>query len=143
MGKQANLYAFSNIDALARTLRSYVLQCQNAGLERHDAFKVAVSGGSLPNTLAKALLAPSNGSVEDTVRFDKWEIFFADERAVPFDHSDSNYKLLKDELIDKIPEGMGKPTIHTIDLQYLDDVQELADQWCGWWVCPCPPGSCR
>lgn len=129
MGKQANLYSFADIDALAKTLRSYVLQCQNAGLERHGAFKVAVSGGSLPNTLAKALLAPSNGSAEDTVRFDKWEVFFADERAVPLDHADSNYKLLKDELIDKIPEGMGKPEVHTIDLQYLDDVQELADQY--------------
>lgn len=129
MGKQANLYSFADVDALAKTLRTYVLQCQNAGLERHGAFKVAVSGGSLPTTLAKALLAPSNGSPEDTVRFEEWEVFFADERAVPLDHSDSNYKLLKDELIDKIPEGMGKPEIHAIDLQHLDDVQELADQY--------------
>lgn len=129
MGKQANLYAFADADTLAKTLRSYVLQCQNAGLERHGAFKVAVSGGSLPSTLAKALLPPSNGSAEDTVDFDKWEIFFADERAVPLDHDDSNYKLLKDELMDKIPEGMGKPNVHTIDVQYLDDVQEMADQY--------------
>ncbi len=129
MGKQANLYAFADADTLAKTLRSYVLQCQNAGLERHGAFKVAVSGGSLPSTLAKALLPPSNGSAEDTVNFDKWEIFFADERAVPLDHDDSNYKLLKDELMDKIPEGMGKPNVHTIDVQYLDDVQEMADQY--------------
>jgi len=129
MGKQANLYAFADADTLAKTLRSYVLQCQNAGLERHGAFKVAVSRGSLPSTLAKALLPPSNGSAEDTVNFDKWEIFFADERAVPLDHDDSNYKLLKDELMDKIPEGMGKPNVHTIDVQYLDDVQEMADQY--------------
>lgn len=129
MGKQANLYAFADADTLAKTLRSYVLQCQNTGLERHGAFKVAVSGGSLPSTLAKALLPPSNGSAEDTVNFDKWEIFFADERAVPLDHDDSNYKLLKDELMDKIPEGMGKPNVHTIDVQYLDDVQEMADQY--------------
>jgi len=129
MGKQANLYSFAEVDALAKTLRTYVLQCQNAGLERHGAFKVAVSGGSLPTILAEALLAPSNGTAEDTVRFEKWEVFFADERAVPLDHDDSNYKLLKDELIDRIPEGMGKPEIHAIDLQHLDDVQELADQY--------------
>lgn len=129
MGKQANLYTFSNVESLAKSLRAYVLQCQTAGLERHGAFKVAVSGGSLPNTLAKALLAPGNGSPEDTVRFEKWEVFFADERAVPLDHNDSNYKLLKDELLDKIPEGMAKPDVHTIDVKYLDDVQELADQY--------------
>lgn len=129
MGKQPNLYTFKDTDALAKSLRAYVLQCQNAGLERHGAFKVAVSGGSLPNTLAKALLDPGNGGPEDRIDFSKWEIFFADERAVPFDHSDSNYKLLKDELLDKISEDLGKPIVHPIDVEVLDDVQELADQY--------------
>ena len=129
MGQQPNLYAFNDVDNLAKALRTYVLRCQNAGFERHDVFKVAVSGGSLPNTLAKALLAPGDGSPSDRVNFSKWEIFFADERAVPLDHADSNYKLLKDDLLDKIPSGLGKPVMNIIDTQYLDDVQELADQY--------------
>ncbi|KAL2048525.1 hypothetical protein N7G274_000437 [Stereocaulon virgatum] len=127
MAKQPNLYAFGDIDRLAKSLRKYLLQCQSTGFERHNTFKVAVSGGSLPKTLAKALLAPSdkNGSLD----FSKWEIFFADERAVPLDHEDSNYKLLKDELLDKIPADLGKPVVHPIDVQYMDDVQEMADQY--------------
>lgn len=128
MGKQANLYAFPGIDTLAPALRAYVIQCQEAGVARHGAFKVAVSGGSLPKILAQALLAPSSGP-NDKVKWDKWEIFFADERAVPLDHEDSNYKLLKDELLDKIPEDQPKPTVHAIDTQYLNDTQELADQY--------------
>lgn len=127
MGKPPNLYAFSDTDSLAKSLRKYVLQCQTAGLERHDAFKVAVSGGSLPKTLAEALLAP--GDTDGRVNFSKWEIFFADERAVPLDHEDSNYRLLKDELLDRIPSSLGKPTVHPIDVQYMDDVQEMADQY--------------
>ena len=87
-----------------------------------------MSGGSLPKTLAKALLAPAS-SPEDTIRFDKWEVFFADERAVALDHEDSNYRLLKDELLDKIPAGAGTPTVYPIDVSYLDDAQELADQY--------------
>lgn len=129
MGKAPNLFAYPDVDTVAKHLRVYVLQCQKAGLMRHDAFKVAVSGGSLPATLAKALLAPGNGSEDDTPRFSKWEIFFADERAVPLDHEDSNYRLVKEELLDKIPESMGKPVVHPIDVKYLDDTQELADQY--------------
>ena len=127
MGKQPNLYAFKDVDALAKSLRKYLLQCQSAGLDKHNAFKVAVSGGSLPKTLAKALLVQDDDN--GVVDFTKWEIFFADERAVPLDHEDSNYKLLKEELLDKIPENLGKPTVHPIDVQYLDDVQEMADQY--------------
>ena len=129
MGQQPNLYAFSDVDNLAKALRTYILRCQTAGFDRHKIFKVAVSGGSLPKILANALLAPGDGHPADTVDFSKWEIFFADERAVPLDHKDSNYKLLKDELLDKIPSTMGKPSVHTIDTQYMDDVQEMADQY--------------
>ncbi|KAM3068780.1 suppressor of los1-1 [Clarireedia jacksonii] len=128
VGAQPNLFAFPNVESLAPTLRTYIIQAEAAGLARHDSFKVAVSGGSLPKTLAAALLAPSHGP-DDTIHFSKWEIFFADERAVPLDHEDSNYALLKAELLDKIPAEMGQPTVHPIDVKYLDDVQELADQY--------------
>jgi 6-phosphogluconolactonase len=89
---------------------------------------VAVSGGSLPATLAKALLAEP-ASEDDEIIFSKWEIFFADERAVPLDHEDSNMGLLKKELLDKIPESAGKPMVHPIDINYLNDIEELADQY--------------
>jgi len=129
MGHPPNLFAFDSVDELARTLRTYVIDAQNAAIDRHDAFRVAVSGGSLPKTLAQALLMKSNGSKEDTVQFPKWQVFFADERCVPLDHEDSNYKLVKEELLDKIPEEMGKPQVFPIDETYLDDIQEMADQY--------------
>lgn len=126
MGKQPNLYSFSSVAELCPTLRRYVIEAQNTGIRRHGIFKVGVSGGSLPATLAKALLAPSTGP-DDVVNFAKWEVFFADERAVPLDHEDSNYKLFKDEVLDKI-EG-AQPVVHSIDVAHLDDTQELADQY--------------
>lgn len=82
----------------------------------------------MPKTLAQALLAKSSGPDED-IDFSKWEIFFADERCVPLDHEDSNYALLKTELLDKIPAEMGKPVVHTINPEILEDVQEVADQY--------------
>ncbi|EAW08412.1 6-phosphogluconolactonase [Aspergillus clavatus NRRL 1] len=128
-GPSPNLYSYPNTGALAQQLRAYVLRCQNSALERHDTFRVAISGGSLPAVLAEGLLALGNGSPEDTPQFSKWDIFFADERAVPLDHEDSNYRLLQDELINKIPAEQGAPKVHPIDADHVndDDPQELAD----------------
>ncbi|OJD34438.1 6-phosphogluconolactonase [Diplodia corticola] len=125
MGKPPNLYSFPDDNELARSLRVYVFDAQRSALERHGIFRLAVSGGSLPKVLAKALLSQGEGAFD----FSKWEIFFADERAVPLDHADSNYCLLKAELLDKIPAEVGKPTVFPIDTKYLNDVQELADQY--------------
>ncbi|KAF2483926.1 hypothetical protein BDY17DRAFT_294649 [Neohortaea acidophila] len=130
MGRPPNLFCFQSIDKdLAPNLRKYVLEQQNEALKRHEVFRVAVSGGSLPATLATALLAPSSGAEDDKVEFPKWEIFYADERCVPLDHDDSNHKLVKENLLDKIPADMGQPKVYPIDEAHLDDVQEMADQY--------------
>ncbi|TKX27457.1 6-phosphogluconolactonase [Elsinoe australis] len=128
MGKPPSLYSFPDVADLAPALRTYVLNQQNAALDRHGVFRVAVSGGSLPKTLAQALLKQGKDA-SDKVDFSKWEIFFADERCVPLTHEDSNYKLLKDELLDKIPEELGQPKVFPVEEKYLDDVQEMADQY--------------
>lgn len=129
MGRGPNLFSFASVDDdLAPNLRKYILEQQNEALKRHGVFRVAVSGGSLPKTLATALLAPPSGD-DDRVDFPKWEIFYADERCVSLDHEDSNHKLLKDDLLAKIPADMGQPTVYPIDEKYLDDVQEMADQY--------------
>lgn len=129
MGKPPNVYAYTTVDELAKNLRAYILDAQKGALERHSEFRIGVSGGSLPKTLAQALLHMGEGEESEKLQFDKWHIFFADERAVPLDHEDSNYRLVKEELLDKIPEGLGKPTVYPVDVKYLEDIQEMADQY--------------
>ena len=129
MGKAPNLHTFATPDDVASNLRTYILSAQKHALARHHAFKIAVSGGSLPATLAAALLAPSDGSDDDTPLFAKWEVFFADERAVPLDHADSNYKAVREAWLDKIPAHLGQPRVHAIDTALLIDTQELADAY--------------
>ncbi|KAJ5994258.1 suppressor of los1-1 [Penicillium sp. IBT 35674x] len=108
---QPNLLSFPSTNTLAEQLRPYVLASQNAALSRHDTFRIAVSGGSLPTVLARALLTPGNGSPEDTPQFS------------------NNYRLLHEELLSKIPAELGAPTVHPIDAEAIkkEDTQELAD----------------
>jgi len=129
MGRPPNLHSYASVDdELAPNLRKYVLEQQNESLRRHGVFRIAVSGGSLPKTLAKALLPAPSGE-DDKTDFPKWEIFYADERCVPLTHEDSNHKLVKEEFLDKIPLELGQPKVYPIDEKYLDDEQEMADQY--------------
>ena len=55
------------------------------------------------------------------------EVFFADERAVPLDSEDSNYKLCNDYLFSKI--DIPPENIHTINEDLIGDVEALADDY--------------
>jgi len=89
-------------------------------VEKKGRFTVALSGGSLPKTL-KGLIGHSD------VRWDKWHVFYADERVVPLDHADSNHNLCTTELFSKV--SIPPEQIHTIDVSLLDDLDELSDAY--------------
>lgn len=91
--------------------------------KQEQRFKIAISGGSLIKILHQGLL-PRQESIE----WDKWDIYFADERLVPFESPDSNYGQAKREIFDLI-EGPKKPKIFHIDESLIDDPQEAADDY--------------
>jgi 6-phosphogluconolactonase len=62
----------------------------------HGRFAVALSGGSTPKTLY-ALLATKPG-----IPWDKVYFFWGDERHVPPDDPDSNYRMVNEALLSKI-----------------------------------------
>jgi len=64
-------------------------------VEASGQFKVALSGGSLPKTLLSLLDDPE-------VDFTKWRVYFVDERFVPLNHDDSNFKGSQ-QLLAKVP----------------------------------------
>lgn len=73
-------------------------------------FTVAISGGSLPKLLAAGIVGTPLAS---SVDWSKWHVFFADERVVPLDDADSNYKACNERLFDAV--GIPKTNVHAID----------------------------
>jgi 6-phosphogluconolactonase len=77
-------------------------------IENRDAFHVALSGGSTPKILYRVL---AGGAYKQRVDWTRTQIFFSDERFVPPDSSDSNYRSAIDGLISnvQIPAGNVHP----------------------------------
>ncbi|QLL31102.1 hypothetical protein HG536_0A09190 [Torulaspora globosa] len=97
---------------------------KKAKKEKEARFKIALSGGSLIHVLHEGLLK------REDVQWGKWDIYFADERLVPFDSPESNYGLAKREILDQIDtEKYGSPRVFHIDEQLIGDPQECAENY--------------
>lgn len=95
----------------------HILKLQKSAIASSDSFKIALSGGSLGNVLKKALI--DNTSIASEVQWDKWEVYFSDERLVPLDHPDSNYGLFNELVLKNLPSGTKHPSLHVIDESLL------------------------
>ena len=63
-------------------------------------FHVALSGGNTPRALYRRLAQkPYIGKIS----WDKVHVYFSDERTVPPDHADSNFRMAKEALLDHVP----------------------------------------
>lgn len=65
------------------------------------ACRIAVSGGSTPKTLFRLLAREFRAAVD----WSRVTLFQVDERCVPPDDAESNWRLLRAELLDHVPEA--------------------------------------
>lgn len=114
------LYSFPATDDVVQALANFIHKAQKDAIEKKDRFTIALSGGSLPKLLKGLIDFPG-------IKWDKWQVFYADERVVPLDHPDSNHSLCKNELFSKVPLPEGN--IHTIDYSLESDLEELCDDY--------------
>ncbi len=75
-------------------------------IAKKGRFSIALSGGSTPKGIY-ALLA-SEGKWRRAVEWDKVAFFWGDERHVPPDHPDSNYRMSNEALLSRLPIDAGR-----------------------------------
>ena len=90
--------------------------------DEHRSFTVALAGGSTPKALYLVLASDPYRTQMD---WSKVEFFFGDERGVPPDHPDSNYRLANESLFR--PAGVGSGRIHRMkgEMENLSAAAEL------------------
>lgn len=53
-------------------------------------------------------------ALQGDVDYSKWHVFFADERCVPLDSDDSNYKACKEALFDHVRDAFTAPCVSIV-----------------------------
>jgi len=95
---------------LSRVAASEILSRAKASIAERGRFSLCLSGGSTPQSLYCML---ANDSFFRTrVPWGKIDLFWGDERHVPPDHPDSNYRMAKETLLSRVP--IPKDSIHRI-----------------------------
>jgi 6-phosphogluconolactonase len=84
-------------DAVSERAADWLAGC---AAQTTGRFALALSGGSTPRHLYELLARPPH---RDRVPWDRAHLFWGDERFVPHDHPDSNYRMVREALLDRVP----------------------------------------
>ena len=86
--------------AIAEAAAERVVAAADEAVALAGRFRIGLSGGSTPKLLFERL---ASDDFHARVDWTNVEVFFADERCVPPDHADSNYRMARETLWSKVP----------------------------------------
>ncbi len=95
-----NLLVFPDPSSLVEQAADHILQAAEEAVRQRGCFNLALAGGNTPRMLYRRLAEPDLAS-----RF-PWaqtHVFWGDERCVPPDHPESNYRMAADLLLQHVP----------------------------------------
>ena len=112
----ARVLVASTKDEIPERLHSLLICESQKAINLRGSFTIALSGGSLPSSLAGLDTSFRNMSVDP--QWHKWHIVLADERCVPISHEDSNMAALTTEFFRHV--AIPQEQIHGLDESLLE-----------------------
>lgn len=112
----STLHIFPDPPALAHAAAGRFVELAQAAIDARGQFFVALAGGSTPRPTYRTLAS------EPFARRVDWtyvHVFWGDERCVPPDHPDSNYRMARESLLDHVPIPDGN--VHRIKGEVVPD----------------------
>ncbi len=99
--RSPNVRVFEDPQELARAAADMFAEGATRSIREKGRFAVALAGGSTPKALYELLA----GEYRDALDWSRVHVFFGDERCVPPDHEDSNYRMAQEALLSRVPVG--------------------------------------
>ena len=98
--ERRNIAVPGDTQATIKYCVQHFLELAQEAIQDHGYFAVALSGGSTPKAIYEQLKAPENRNKVDWSAF---LLFWSDERAVPPDHPESNYRMAMEAAFNELP----------------------------------------
>lgn len=95
-----NIRVLPSVEAIAMEAADRIVNCARESVELFDRFTLFLSGGSTPKPLYELL---ATDDFADAMPWAKTQVFLVDERCVPPDHAESNYGMISENLLSKVP----------------------------------------
>jgi 6-phosphogluconolactonase len=111
VGSQAQLEILADPEALARRVADWLLDISTA---RANVFTLALSGGGTPRRLYELLSGPP---YHDVFPWRRTHLFWGDERFVPRDDESSNYRMVREAMLSRVP--IPAANIHPVQTEGL------------------------
>ena len=87
--------------ALAERAAEYFAQRITEAVKAHGLARIAISGGSTPKRTFQTLA--QHGKRESGIPWEQVQLYWVDERCVPPDNEESNYRMTREAMLDAIP----------------------------------------
>ncbi len=107
-------------ETLAQLAAEEFARCARRAIDDQGSFAVALSGGSTPKDLY-LLLASEQHPFRRQIAWDKVHFFWGDERHVPPDDPQSNYRMTREALLSKLP--VPEANVHRVPAEKADAAQ--------------------
>jgi 6-phosphogluconolactonase len=95
----SKVHVFDTPEDVARAAAERFVVLVDECLQSKSYFSVALAGGNTPRRLYELL---ATDAFKHEIEWARVHIFFGDERAVPHDHPDSNFRMAHEALLSKI-----------------------------------------
>ena len=95
-----SIRVYADAKALARGAAQHVMMWEASALAERDRFVLALAGGNTPRQTYTLL---ATAAFAEQMDWERIHIFWGDERCVPPNHPESNYRMARETLLDHVP----------------------------------------